>query len=125
MNVDIKITLTDDRDGCTYERVYVQTPDWSVSCRELIETVLPGCWPDYAHAANRYGGGNATGIIRDDASNIVGRFDVVDEPVDKLPCLHCPLDVFHVDGTWRHLPQQELPFSHRPCPDVMRAEYRR
>lgn len=76
--IDVRVLLTDNRDGCRYERDYIGTLDWSESCADFVGIVLPDCWPDYAHPRSRYGGGHAAGIIRDRDGCIVGGFEVTD-----------------------------------------------
>lgn len=63
MNVTHTIVITDDRDGCTYQRTYVDSPDWSADVCDLLGYVLPDVRPDYADARNRYGDGKASGPL--------------------------------------------------------------
>lgn len=79
MTVDITVTITDNRDGCIYERDYLESPDWSVAARDLIDLVLPGCYPDYASPRAKYGDGKADGPVRDYDGKLIGTFHVEDK----------------------------------------------
>jgi hypothetical protein len=78
--IDITVTLTDDRTGCTHTADHAQTNNWSRPTRLMVELLMPGCYPDYASHLSRYGDGKAHGPIRDSNGNRVGSFDVVDKP---------------------------------------------
>ncbi|OMC55386.1 hypothetical protein A5747_13415 [Mycobacterium sp. IS-836] len=78
MNVSHTITITDDRDGCTYTRDYINSADWSHDVHDMLGIVLPGVVPHFADLRNSYGGGEASGPLFDADGVIVGRYESKD-----------------------------------------------
>lgn len=79
--IDHTIVITDNRDGCTYERRYVvhTGDDWSSDVYDLLSYVLPDVYPLFSHPRTRVGGNSASGplFVWDAESNrnvVVGMF---------------------------------------------------
>lgn len=84
MRITVKIELTDNRDGSTYARVYIDTPDWSESVRDLVAIVLPECYPDFGDRRSKVSPDDTSGILRDYDGTVVGTYTVTDAPTPSL-----------------------------------------